>query len=92
MANPDAVVILVINVALPILEITRCKALACCPCDFISCWYLLIKNTAFGTPITIINGGINAVKTVISYPNNPIKPKAHVTPIVTTKSVINVAL
>jgi len=52
----------------------------------------LIKNTALGTPITIINGGINAVKTVISYPNNPIKPKAHVTPIVTTKSVINVAL
>ena len=36
-AKPDAVVILVINVALPILEITRCNALACCPCNFISC-------------------------------------------------------
>ena len=28
-AKPDAVVILVIKVAFPILEITRCKAFAC---------------------------------------------------------------
>ena len=36
-AKPDAVVIFVIKVAFPILEITRCKAFACCPCFFISC-------------------------------------------------------
>ena len=36
-AKPDAVVIFVINVALPTLEITRCKAFACWPCFFISC-------------------------------------------------------
>ena len=64
-AKPDAVVILVIKVAFPILEITRCNAFACCPCFFISCWYLLIRKTAFGTPITIIKGGIKADKTVI---------------------------
>ena len=65
-AKPDAVVMLVIKVAFPIFEITRCSAFACCPCFFISCWYLLIRKTAFGTPITIINGGIKADKTVIS--------------------------
>ena len=30
------------------------------------CWYLLIKKIQLGIPITIINGGIIAVKTVIS--------------------------
>ena len=42
--------------------------------------------------MTIINGGINAIKTEISYLNNPINPKAQITPILTTKRVINVAL
>ena len=46
----------------------------------------------FGIPITIINGGINAVKTVISNPKNPNVPKDHATPIKTTKTEINVAL
>ena len=40
----------------------------------------MIKKTAFGTPITIINGGINADKTVTSKRNQPIKPNAQVTP------------
>ncbi len=36
-AKPEAVVILVIKVALPILAITLCKDLAWLPCFFISC-------------------------------------------------------
>ncbi len=65
-ANPAAVVRFVIKVALPTLEITRCKDFALLPCFLISCWYLLIKKIQFGIPITIIKGGIMAVKTVIS--------------------------
>src|SRR5210317_42374 len=65
-AKPEAVVKLVINVAFPIFAITRCNDLAWFLCFAISCWYLLIKKMQFGTPITIINGGINAVRTVIS--------------------------
>ena len=65
-AKPAAVVKLVIKVALPTFEITRCKDLALLPCFFISCWYLLIKKIQLGIPITIISGGIIAVKTVIS--------------------------
>ena len=65
-AKPAAVVKLVINVAFPTLEITLCNDLALFPCFFISCWYLLIKKIQFGMPITIISGGIIAVKTVIS--------------------------
>ena len=52
----------------------------------------MIKYIQFGIPITIISGGINAVKTVISYCNNPIVPKAHITPIKTTNIEITVAL
>ncbi|CAI8417355.1 MAG: Uncharacterised protein [Polaribacter sejongensis] len=40
----------------------------------------------------MIKGGIKADKTVISYPNQPINPKAHTTPVMTTKSVMKVAL
>ena len=83
---------LVIKVAFPTFEITRCNDFAWLPCFFTSCWYLLMRNTALGTPITIINGGIKADKTVISYPKRPIKPKAQVTPIPTTSKVMNVAL
>ena len=36
-ANPEAVVTLVINVAFPTLVITRCKDFALLPCFFISC-------------------------------------------------------
>ena len=46
---------------------------------------------ALGTPITIINGGIKAVRTVISKRNNPINPNAQITPILTTNKVMNVA-
>ena len=45
-----------------------------------------------GTPMTMIMGGISAVRTVISKPNNPIIPKAHITPITTMDMEINVAL
>ena len=45
-----------------------------------------------GTPITIIRGGIKAVRTVISNCNNPRTPRAHITPVITTDKVINVAL
>ena len=65
-ANPLAVVRLVIKVALPTLVMTRCKDFAWLPCFLISCWYLLIKNIQLGIPITIMSGGINAVSTVIS--------------------------
>ena len=65
-AKPEAVVRLVIKVALPTLVITRCSDLAWFPCFLISCWYLLIRKIAFGTPITIISGGIKPVNTVIS--------------------------
>ena len=46
----------------------------------------------FGTPITMINGGIKAVKTVISYSKKPRIPRAHITPVTTTLKVIIVAL
>ena len=36
-AKPDAVVILVINVAFPIFEMTRCKDKAWLPCFLTSC-------------------------------------------------------
>ena len=45
-----------------------------------------------GTPITIINGGISAVITVISQFRNPNTPKDHITPIKTTIREIKVAL
>ena len=45
-----------------------------------------------GIPITIINGGIRAVSTVISYCSKPRRPKAHITPIITTHIDITVAL
>src|SRR5690606_3760865 len=65
-AKPEAVVILVSMVALPTLVITRCRDFAWFPWFLISCWYLLIKKIQFGIPITMINGGISAVSTVIS--------------------------
>ena len=65
-ANPAEVVMFVIKVAFPTFEITRCNYFVLFPCFLISCWYLLMINMAFGTPITIINGGINAVRIVIS--------------------------
>ena len=82
-AKPLAVVTLVINVAFPTLAITRCRDFAWLPCCFISCWYLLIKKIQLGIPITMISGGIKAVKTVISYLSKPSIPKAHSTPIIT---------
>ena len=63
--KPAAVVIFVNNVAFPTFEITRCNDLALLPWFLISCWYLLIRKIQLGITITIINGGIIAVKTVI---------------------------
>ena len=91
-AKPHAVVMLVISVALPTLEITRWSERAWFPCFLISFWYLLIKKMQLGTPMTMMMGGISAVSTVISKPNNPIIPKAHMTPITTMDMEINVAL
>ena len=91
-ANPDAVVMLVIKVALPTLVITRCNAFTWLPWFLYSCWYLLIKKIQLGIPITIMSGGIIAVSTVISYPSNPRNPKAHITPMITVIMEINVAL
>ena len=91
-AKPDAVVKLVISVALPIFVITLCKDFTLLAFLATSCWYLLIKKTQFGIPITIIKGGISAVKIVISYFNHPKSPKAHITPIRTTNIEMNVAL
>ena len=45
-----------------------------------------------GIPITIISGGIIAVKTVNSYSKIPTIPKVHITPIQTVKIEIPVAL
>ena len=42
--------------------------------------------------MTIIKGGIRAVRTVISYSNKPKIPKVHITPITTTQNDIKVAL
>ena len=53
---------------------------------------MFIKKIQFGTPITIIRGGIKAVKTVISNSKNPSIPSAHITPVTTTDKVIKVAL
>ncbi len=39
----------------------------------------------------MMRGGINAVRTVISYFNSPRIPKAHITPISTTHIEISVA-
>ena len=91
-ANPEAVVTLVIKVAFPTLVITRCSAFALLPCFLYSCWYLLIRNIQLGIPITIIRGGISAVNTVISYFNNPKNPNAHITPMITVIIEMNVAL
>ena len=91
-ANPEAVVTLVIRVAFPILAITRCKESALLPCFWASCWYLLMRKIQLGIPITMIKGGINAVSTVISYSSNPSTPKDHITPIITTAMEIIVAL
>ena len=91
-AKPEAVVTLVIRVALPIFEITRCSDKAWFPCFFTSCWYLFIRKIQLGIPITMINGGIRAVRTVISYCNRPKIPKAHITPIITTNMEMIVAL
>ena len=65
-ANPEAVVKLVSKIAFPILTITSLRD--CCLLLLLeySCWYLFIRNTQLVTPIIIIRGGINAVKTVIS--------------------------
>mgnify|MGYP000182441890 CR=1 FL=1 len=90
--KPRAVVALVRKVALPTFWIINSKDLILLLLFLNSCWYLLIKKMAFGTPITIINGGIKAIKTVISYLNKPIKPNAQTTPMLTTNSVIAVAL
>ena len=90
-AKPQAVVMLVISVAFPIFEMTRCNDRAWLPCFLISFWYLLIRKIQFGTPITMIIGGISAVRTVISYPNNPIIPNAHITPITTMDMEMKVA-
>ena len=65
-AKPEAVVILVINVAFPTFVMTRCSDFTLLPCSLTSCWYLLIRKIQLGKPITIIKGGINAVSTVIS--------------------------
>ena len=51
-AKPDAVVILVIKVAFPTFDMTRCKDRAWFPCFFTSCWYLFIRNIQLGIPIT----------------------------------------
>ena len=53
---------------------------------------MFIKKIQFGIPITIIRGGIKAVRTVISYPSHPKIPKAHITPTATTIKEIKVAL
>ena len=87
-----AVVRLVIKVAIPILVVTRCKAFTLLWCFLYSWWYLLVKKMQFGIPITIINVGTKAVKTVISYPNNPSVPNDHATPISTITKEIKVAL
>ena len=42
--------------------------------------------------MTMIKGGIRAVRTVISYSNNPIIPNVHITPISTTIMDMSVAL
>ena len=91
-AKPDAVVKLVIIVALPIFIITLYNDLTLLPCLATSCWYLFIKKIQFGIPITIIKGGISAVSMVISYFNHPKTPNAHITPMRTTNKEINVAL
>ncbi|SRR5690554_316740 len=65
-ANPNAVVEFVKNVAFPTLLITRCKAFILLLCKAYSWWYLLRKYTLLGTLITIISGGNNAVKIVKS--------------------------
>ena len=91
-ANPEAVVVLVISVAFPTLVMTRCSDFALFPCLLNSCWYLFMRKIQLGTPITMISGGINAVKTVISYSKNPNVPRAHATPTKTTKTEIKVAL
>ena len=90
-ANPEAVVKFVINVAFPIFMITRRSDFALFPCFATSCWYLLIRKIQLGIPMTMIRGGINAVSIVISYPIQPKIPKAHMTPMTTTNIEINVA-
>ena len=91
-ANPEAVVTLVIKVAFPILVITFSSAICLLPWVLSSRWYLLIRKIQLGIPITIIRGGIMAVNTVNSYSNSPTIPRVHITPIKTVKMEIIVAL
>ena len=66
-ANPSAVVKFAKSDAFPILIITFFNDLILSLFLIISCLNLFIKKIQFGTPITIIKGGIKAVNTVISY-------------------------
>src|SRR5260221_4985659 len=45
-----------------------------------------------GIPITTINGGINAVKILILYPNRCIVPRLNSTPMITTVNDNNIEL
>ena len=51
-----------------------------------------MRKIQLGIPITITKVGTSAVRTVISYPNNPKIPKDHITPIITIISEMIVAL
>ena len=82
--NPAAVVALVMNVALPTFWIVLDIAFILLPWSLHSKWYLFNKKTQLGIPITIIKGGISAVKKVILNPNKWIVPIAQITPIPTT--------
>ena len=64
-ANPMAVVRLAKNSVTLIFSNAVSNALNLLPYLAYSRWYLLIIRIQLGTPITIIRGGINPVKTVI---------------------------
>ena len=83
-AKPAAVVALVIKVAFPTFCMTLLSALTLFPCCLYSLWYLFKRKIQLGIPITIISGGISAVRTVILKPRRCIVPIAHITPIPTT--------
>ena len=54
------------------------------PCSTISRWNLVIKKIQFGIPITIINGGIKAMRIDRLKPNIPMVPSDQITATKTT--------
>jgi len=90
-AKPEAVVRLVIRVAVPMRMITRCRALILLPYRENSKLYLFSIYMLFSMPMMISRGGIIPVRMVILYPKRAIMPMDQITWISTIHTGITTA-